>query len=159
MTPKAKLLVACAAVLGVVYVIFFTDLFRKDQIQIITKLSPGRGSAIPRPRDWAPVYPVTFRLNKRYRLTSVKVVNTAEYATNKHVTPLWHMVSDSNSVPQLTIVYGSPKIPGMHSAVARAKPQPLEAGVQYTLLVEAGKLKTQTNFVAKEFVPKDARGR
>lgn len=155
MTPKAKLLLACALVLGAVYVIFFTDLFRKEQMQIIVKLTPGRASAIPRPRDSEPVYPVAFRLNKRYRLTAVKVVNTTEYATNKHAMPLWHMVSDSNSAPQLTIVYGAPKIPGMRSAVPRAKPQPLEAGVQYTLLVEAGEVKTQTNFVAKEFVARE----
>lgn len=158
MTPKAKLLLACALVLGVIYVIIFTNLFRKEQMQIIVKLTPGRASAIPRPRDSAPVYPVAFRLNRRYRLKSVKVVNTAEYATNKHVLPLWHMVSDSNSTPQLTIVYGAPKIPGMRSAVPRAKPQPLEAGVQYTLLVDAGKLKAETNFVAKEFVARE-RGR
>ena len=153
------MLLACAVVLGIVYVIFFTDLFRKEHMQIIVKLTPGRASAIPRPRDSTPVYPVAFRLNKRYRLTSVKVVNTAEHATNKHALPLWHMVSDSNSVPQLTLVYGAPKIPGMHSAMPRAKPQPLEAGVQYTLVVEAGKLKGETNFVAKEFVPREARGR
>ena len=58
-----------------------------------------------------------------------------------------------------TIVYGAPKIPGMHSALPRAKPQPLEAGVQYTLLVQAGKLKGETNFVAKEFIPREARPR
>ena len=158
MTPKAKLLLACAVVLGILYVIFFTDLFRKKSMQILVKMTPGRASAIPRPRDSAPVYPVSFKLNQAYRLTSVKVVNTAEYATNRHTLPLWHVVSDSNSAPQHVIVYGAPRIPGMRSSVARAKPQPLEAGVQYTLLVEAGKLKGQTNFVAREYVPRPGRG-
>lgn len=159
MTPKAKLLLACAAVLGIVYVIFFTDLFRKQNMQILVQMTPGRASAIPRPRDSAPVYPVSFKLNKAYRLTSVKVVNTAEHATNRFAPPLWHVVSDSNSAPQHVIVYGAPRIPGMRSTVPRAKPQPLEAGVQYTLLVEAGKLKGQTNFVAREYVGRQSRGR
>ena len=158
MTPKAKLLLAFAAVLGIIYVIFFTDLFRKQHMQILVKMTPGRASAIPRPRDWPPVYPVSFKLNQAYRLKSVKVVKTAEYATNRFAPPLWHMISDSNSAPQHAIVYGAPRIPGMRSAVPRAKPQPLEAGVQYTLVVEAGKLKSQTNFVAREFVPRPGRG-
>ena len=157
MTPKAKVLLACAVLLAAAYVIFFTDLFRKPTMKILVKLTPGRASAIPRPLDSAPVYPVSFRLDRPYRLTSVKVVNTAEYATNKRVLPLWHMVSDSNSAPQQTIVYGAPRIPGMRTAVARAKPQPLEAGVQYTLLLDAGKIKGATNFVAREFVPSQAR--
>src|SRR3954465_10777918 len=121
MTPKAKLLLACAAVLGVIYVVFFGGWFHKETILIIPIRTPGRASAIPRPRDSAPVYPMSFRLNKAYRFTSIKVVNTAEYATNKHASPMWHVVSDSNSAPVSTIVYGAAKIPGMHSAVARAK--------------------------------------
>ena len=148
------MLLACALLLAVAYVIFFTDLFRKERVQIIVKLSPGRASAIPRPSDWTPVYPVTFRLNKAYQFKTIEVVNAAEFATNKHILPMWHMVSDSNSVPQQTIVYGAPKIQGMHSAVPRARPQPLEAGVQYTLMLETSKWKAETNFVAKEYVAK-----
>jgi hypothetical protein len=154
MTPKANFLLACAAVLGIIYVVFLTDLFRKETIQIIPQVRPGRASAIPRSPDSAPVYPVSFRLNKRHRFKSIKVVKAAEYATNKYTAPLWHMVSDSNSAPQNTIVYGIPKIPGMRPAVARSKPQPLEAGVEYTLLIETPKLKARTNFVAREFVPR-----
>jgi hypothetical protein len=157
MPLKDKVLLGCAVALGVIYVIFFTDLFRKETMQIIALVRPGRASAIPRPQDSAPVYPVSFRFNKNYRFTSIKVVNAAQYATNKFVLPLWHMVSDSNSTPQNAVVYGAAKIPGMRSAVARMKPQPLEAGVEYLLLVEAGKIKAQTNFIAREFVPKQAR--
>lgn len=153
------MLLACAAVLGVIYIIFFTGFFRKETMRIIPQVRPGRASAIPRPRDWAPVYPISFRFNKRYKFTTIKVVEAAQYATNKYAPPLWHMISDSNSAPLNAIVYGIPKIPGMRPALARAKPQPLEAGVEYLLLVEAGKLKAQTNFVAREFVPKEARSR
>ena len=156
MTTKAKVLLACAGVLSVLYVIFFINLFRRETIQIIPQVRPGRASAIPRPIDSAPVYPVSFRLDKRYRFTSIKVVKAAEYLTNKYTAPLWHLVSDSNSAPQNTIVYGVPKIPGMRPAVPRAKPQPLEAGIEYTLLIETPKLKARTNFFGKEFVPRDA---
>ena len=110
MTSKAKVLLACAAILGVLYVIFFTDLFRGKSMQIIPTFRPGRASAIPRPRDSAPVYPMSFRFDKHYRFTNIKIVNAAEYATNKNALPMWHMVSDSNSSPQNTIIYGVPKI-------------------------------------------------
>ena len=159
MTPKAKALLACAVGLGIVYVIFFTDLFRKQSMQIIPQVRPGRASAIPRPRDWAPVYPVSFRFNKRYKFKSIKVVKAAEYATNRFAAPLWHVVSDSNSPPQNSIVYGAPKMPGMRTALPRAKPEPLEAGVEYLLLVETTNLKAQTTFVAREFVPKGSGAR
>lgn len=143
--------------MGILYVVFFTDLFRKQSMQIIPTHRPGRASAIPRPRDSAAVYPISFRFNRNYRFTSIKVVNAAEYATNKNTLPMWHMVSDSNSTPQNTIVYGLPKIPGMRPAVARSKPQPLEAGVEYLLLIEARGIKGQTNFIAREYVA--TRGR
>ena len=156
MTSRAKVLLACAVAMGLVYVIFFSNLFRKETIQIIPQFRP-RASAIPRPRDWAPVYQVTFRFNSRYRFTSIKVVNAAQYATNKLTPALWHLVSDTGSAPQNAFVYGIPKIQGMRTAVTRMKPQPLEAGVEYTLLIEAGKLKAQTNFVAREFLPKGTR--
>jgi hypothetical protein len=157
MTPKAKILLALALALGLVYVIFFSGWFRQRTIQIAVTLRPGRASAIPRPRGSPPVYPVSFRLDNKYRLTSVKVVNAAAYATNKFAPPLWHIVSDSNSVPANSIVYGVPRISGMRTAVAKAKPQPLEADVPYLILVEAGRAKGQTNFVTREFVPMAAR--
>lgn len=152
MTPKAKLLLALAAALGVIYVVFFTDLFRTQTIQIAAQIRPGRASAIPRPRDSAPVYPVSFRFDKRYKFTSIKVVNAAQYATNKFAPPLWHMVSDSSSAPQNSVIYGFSKVPGMRSAVAKARPQPLEADVPYLIIAEAGKAKGQTNFVTREYV-------
>ena len=152
MTSRAKFLVGVAVALGAAYVIFFTNLFRKETMQIIPQFRPGRASAIPRPRDSAPVYPISFRFNKRYRFTSIKVVSAAQYATNKFAPALWHMISDSNSVPQNSVVYGTPKINGMKPAVAKAKPQPLEANVEYLILVEAGKISGRTNFVAREYV-------
>jgi hypothetical protein len=157
MTRKAKILLGLAVALGAIYLVFFTDLFRTQSIQIAAQIRPGRASAIPRPRDSVPVYPVSFRFDQRYKFTSIKVVNAAQYATNKFAPPLWHVVSDSSSAPQNSVVYGFSKIPGMRAAVAKAKPQPLEADVPYLIIVEAGKAKGQTNFVTREYVPSRTR--
>jgi hypothetical protein len=156
MTRNGVALSVLAVVLGVIYVIFFTDLFTKKSILIIPLVRPGRESAIPRSSDSPPVYPVVFKLNGRYNLTSVKVVNAAEFATNKYATPLWHMVTDSNSARQDWFMYGL-KIPGMKPAIPKARPQPLDANISYLLLVEAGKLKGRTNFMTREAVPRAAR--
>jgi hypothetical protein len=156
MTRNGAVLTFVAVVLTIVYVIFFTDLFTKKSIVIIPQIRPGRESAIPRPSDSPPVYPVVFKLNGNYRLTSVKVVNAKEFATNKYATPLWHMISDSNSIPQDWFMYGL-RIPGMKPAIPRSRPQALEPDVSYLLTVEAGKLKGQTNFITREAVPLGAR--
>ena len=152
MTRKELWLVIFALGLGAVYVVFFTDLFRRKSIQIIPLIRTGRASAIPREGDAPAVFPVAFKLNGAYPLKSVKVVNASEYATNKHTLALWHMVSDSNSPPQDSILYGS-RIPGMKPSVPRSRPRPLEPGVNYMLLIDTGKLKGQTNFVTREYIP------
>lgn len=152
MTRKELALVLLAAALAAVYVIFFTDWFAKKSIQIIPLISTGRPSAIPRDHDAPAVYPVSFQLSGKYRLKSIKVVNAAEFATNKHALPLWHMVSESNSPPINSILYGT-RVPGMKTAVARARPKPLEPGVKYLLFIDTGKLQAQTNFMTREFVP------
>ncbi len=151
MTRKELWMVILALGLGVIYVVFFTDLFSKKSIQIIPLIRTGRASAIPRDGDAPAVFPVAFKLNGSYRLKSVKVVSASEYQTNKHALPLWHMVSDSNSPPQDSVLYGS-RIPGMKPSVPRSRPRPLEPGVSYLLLIDAGKLKGQTNFMTREYI-------
>jgi hypothetical protein len=37
--------------------------------------------------------------------------------------------------------------------LAETRPQPLEPEIIYTLFVEAGKMKAQTNFTTKEMIP------
>lgn len=145
MTKNGTVLSVIAVILGACYAYFFTDWFRKDTIQIIPTIRPGRASAIPRDPDLEPVHPVSFMLDGKYALTTVKVVVAADYATNKYAQPLWHLISDSNSVPTKAIVYGYP-LKGMKPAVPRARPEPLLEKVEYTLLLEAGKIRAQTNF-------------
>jgi len=145
MTKNGTVLSVIAVILGACYAYFFTDWFRKDAIQIIPTIRPGRASAIPRDPDQEPVHPVSFMLDGKYKLTSVKVVAAADFATNKYAQAVWHLISDSNSIPTKAIVYGYP-LKGMKPAVPRARPEPLFADIEYTLLLEAGNIRAQTNF-------------
>jgi len=61
------------------------------------------------------------------------------------VSPVWHLISDSNSVPVKVFSYGQ-GIRGMKPAVAGSRAQPLETNVAYRLLVTAGKAKGQHDF-------------
>ena len=128
-----------------VYVFFFTDWFNKPSIQIIATIRPSRPSSIPRPVDTPSVYPVAFSFDGSYRFTEVKVVQAAEYAKNKFAPPLWHMVSDSNSVPTKYFQYGMP-IKGMKPSVPRARPGPLKPNEEYLILLDTGSVKGMTNF-------------
>ena len=145
MTKNGILLSIIAVILAAVYVVYFTDLLRKDGIQIIPTVRPGSESVIPRDPDDVPVHKVSFALDGKYKLTCVKVHVASELATNKYATPLWHLISDSNSVPTKSITYGF-EIKGMKPSVPRARPEPLLANVEYTLVLEAGKTHSQTNF-------------
>ena len=79
-------------------------------------------------------------------MTCVKVIPLSEIQTNKYPHPIWHLVSDSNSVPTKDFSYGA-SIAGMHPAVREALPDPLEPGVNYRLIVEAGLFKGQHDFI------------
>lgn len=151
MTKNGAVLSVIAVILGAMYVSLFTDWFQKQSIQIIPQIRYGRPSGIPHGRDQAPVYPVSFLLNGKYKLTSVRVFAESDLATNKYPTALWHLISDSNSVPTRSIVYGAP-IKGMRPAVEQARPEPLQPEVKYVLRLEMGKIKGQTNFWTKELV-------
>ena len=145
MTKNGIFLSVLAVVLAAIYVYAFTDWLRSETIQIIPTIRPGRVSAIPQGSEQAPVYPVSFAFSGKYKLTSLKVVAADDLATNKHPLPLWHLVSDSNSAPTKSIVYGYP-VKGMKPSVARMRPEPLLAGVQYVLMLEAGTIRASTNF-------------
>jgi hypothetical protein len=145
MTKNGIVLSVIAVILAAVYVYAFTDWFKSETIQIIPTIRPGRVASVPTDPDQPPVYPVSFAFSGKYQLTSVKVVAAADLATNKYPVALWHLISDSNSVPTKSIVYGYP-IKGMKPAVERMRPEPLQPDVDYVLMIEAGKIKAQTNF-------------
>jgi hypothetical protein len=142
MTTKTWFLTAVAALLGGIYLYYFTDFINTPGIQIIKS-----DRVIPSARFRGNVYPITFTLDGSYRLTSVKVISLPEAETNKQAKPLWHLVAKSSAPAVKGFLYGQP-IRGMEPAVSNARPALLEASVPYRLIVEAGRARGETNFLA-----------
>ncbi len=145
MTRKQWTLVILAVLLGGFSLYLNKDWFAKDSIQIIS-LSRATRSGGRAQGDSATV-PVIFGLSRSAKLTSVKVLSVSDLETNKHPRPLWHLVSDSNSVPVKEFLYGN-HIHGMHPEIKGAQAEPLEPGVTYRLFLEAGSLKAEHDFKA-----------
>ena len=140
MSKRNVFLVLLLLGLGGIYVFKFTNLFHEPQMEIIyqyrTKL--GRGKK-------AVENAVTFSLNSKYQLTDLRVYEEEDFKTNKYPHALWHLVSESNSVPTRALIYGAP-IEGMQPKVKKINAKPLQKDVRYVLLLEAGKVKGQQIF-------------
>jgi hypothetical protein len=144
MTKKNLVLIFFALALVVVYMIWFTDWFRPATVRIFDtnrSLRPNlrrnlKGAALPN---------LMFGVNRTLRLTEVKVVAVNALETNKNSVPLWHLVSDSNSVPVKQFFYGQ-GIGGMRPAIKGVRPEPLETNVTYRLFLAAGKVRGEHDF-------------
>src|SRR5262245_16059378 len=147
MMRKKKLLVAAAFMILVgLYAYVYSDWFRPDEMQIYDRISSGQPMRrTTRTNQMANATGVAFVFDRHYELTDVKVVAVAELATNKYARALWHLVSDSNSIPVKSFNYGE-RIRGMRPAVKRARAESLESDVPYRLLVEAKGRKGQHDF-------------
>jgi hypothetical protein len=135
------MLVFFAICLAVVYAVWFSDWFRPKTLAIFhtsRNLRPNIRNGIS----------LTFAVNHPARFTELKVVPLAAYETNKDVVPLWHLVSDSNSVPVKIFMYGQ-HIGGMRPAIEGVRAEPLETNVTYRMFVTAGKVKGQHDFEVK----------
>lgn len=149
MNRKEYCLIGLVVVLVGVYAVFFTDWFRNRPIRIehtarsLRDAWTGGGARLY--TNSKPAQGVTFSLHKDYRLTSVSVVPLAEYLTNQFAHPLWHIVADKGSEPVNSIAY-SMTVPGMKPAVEGAVADPLEANVEYRLLVETRKQTGEHDF-------------
>jgi len=142
------MLIALAVLLGGVSLYINRDWFAQDDIQIYHRSRPARVSMFrrsKRPEPQQAVNPVFFSFDRQLKLTSLKVIPVRAIETNKYPQPIWHMVSDSNSVPVKELVYGM-YIRGMRPSVKGATPDPLQPGVKYRLLIEAGPLKAEHDF-------------
>lgn len=150
MTKKHLILVLVVIVGLAAYVHYFTDWFAPNSIQIVHTLRPPmpvkRGRAAP---DISNVNSVSFGLNGKFKLTEVKVVAASELATNQYAHAIWHLITESNSVPLKGFVYGA-NIQGMHSKVPGIHAEALEAGVGYHLFLTAGDLKGEYDFKTTE---------
>jgi hypothetical protein len=151
MTKKNSLLILFAVALTAVYAVWFTDWFRPTTVKIFysnrtsrqnsrqNSLRGQRGGALPS---------LVFGVNRELRFTELKVVPLAGFLTNKNVLPVWHLVSDSNSVPKKSFYYGE-WIGGMRPALKGVRPEPLETNVTYRMFVTAGKIKGEHDFELK----------
>ena len=98
-----------------------------------------------RTNQTASVTVVAFGIDRECKLTDVKVLAVAELATNKYALPVWHLVSDSNSIPVKGFNYGE-HIRGMRPQIKGARPDALESNATYRLLVQAKGQKGQHDF-------------
>jgi len=147
MTRKQWTLIAFAVLLAGFSLYLNKDWFAKDNIQIYHRSRPARGGR-PHSRVDAnsEIEPIVFGFDNKIKLTELKVVALRDLETNKYPHAIWHLVSDSNSVPVKDFSYGA-NIEGMHPAVSGVSPESLEPGTKYRLLVAAGPLKAGHDFV------------
>jgi hypothetical protein len=141
MTKKNLWLVLLAVALATVYVVWFSDWFQPKTLAIF---HTDRGLR-PNARFGSSL---TFAVGHQVRFTELKVVPLAAYETNKNALPVWHLVSDSNSVPVKLFFYGQP-IGGMRPFLKGARPEMLQSNVTYRLFITAGRLKGQHDFELK----------
>ena len=113
------------------------DWFARAPIQITHRAAPMLRTG-KRANPAGNANPVVFNFNAFYRFKEIKVVATAELATNKYAHPLWHLNSSSNSVFLMNFAYGD-RLRGMKPAIKGAAPDPLVPGVNYRLIVETDK--------------------
>ena len=141
MTKKNWLYLAVLLVLATAYVIFFTDWFKPQRVQIfhtVRELHFRRRS-----NDHTPT--LLFGLSRQLKVTDIKVVSLADYEKNPNILPVWHLVSDSNSVPVHDFAYGQ-NIRGMKAAVRGSEPGELDTNLVYRIFVVAGKVTGQEDF-------------
>ena len=131
-------------VVATVYVCFFTDWFRPKKITLFDTSRPMQHF---RGRKDLPF--IMFGITEgKLKLTEVKVVPLDSYQKNPATSPVWHLISDSNSIPVQRFVYGQ-RIWGMKPFVVGLVPQPLETNVTYRLFVVAGGAKGEHDFEIK----------
>jgi len=151
MSRKEYILVGFVMLLVGVYVVFFTNWFKPKVMRIEHSTRSLReawsGGQRVDPTGKQELGNVTFTLHRRYKLTSVKVVPLGEFLTNKYVPATWELVSKSGSDPIDGFAYGM-SIPGMVAARELLAPEPLQPGLEYRLMVEAGGLKAEHDFKA-----------
>jgi hypothetical protein len=144
MTKQNWFLVGIAVALLAAYVVFFTDWFQPQTVKVFHTSRNMR----PKLTREGTMPNLVFGLNRQLKLTRIKLVPLAEFQTNSRVLPLWHLVSDSNSVPVKSFFYGQ-HIRGLKPFVPGARAQPLAANVAYRLFVEAGDIKGEHDIELK----------
>ena len=144
MTKKNIFLIFCVLALGGLSVYLNRDHFIGPPIQLSHRVmyNRRRGNR-PDPNPMGET--VRFLLDRPLRLTSITVIPLDTVETNKNPVPLWHLISDSSSRPTKEFSYGF-RLEDMQPAVKGSMAQPLQPGVNYRIVVEAGRKKVQHDF-------------
>jgi hypothetical protein len=144
---KTKIILSLLLVLGLGALSLYLnrDWFAANTIQISHRVSPWLENKRPGARGGKLGPPVAFTLSGYYRLTSVNVVLAEDIATNKYAHPIWSLVTESNSVPTASFVYGG-FIRDMHPPVKGVRADPLEPGITYRLLITTKDQAAQHDF-------------
>ena len=149
MTRKQWMLAGLVVALAGISLYLNRDWFAGKDIHIYHRSLPDRASLIRgrRSKNTSPTDPVFFGFDRRLKLTSIEVFPVKELETNKYAHAVWHLVSDSNSVPVKDITYGVP-IKGMRPALKAATPDDLQPGEDYRLVIHtAASEKAEHDFV------------
>jgi hypothetical protein len=144
MTKKNLLLILFAMALAVVYAVWFTDWFRPATVKVFSTSRNLRQNFRRSPAG-GELPSLIFGVSRPLRFTELKVVPVAAFETNKSILPLWHLVSDSNSVPMKSFHYGQ-GIGGMHPALKGVRAEPLVTNVAYRIFITAGKISGEHDF-------------
>jgi len=131
---------------GIIYFFLYKDSFGSGGIQIFHRAGGNRARPQPRGRKVDPAAAsILFGFNKKFGLTELQVIAVSDILTNKYPQAMWHLVSDSNSVPTKGFSYGE-KIPGMRPKVEGLHAESLEHDVDYRLVIEAGSTHGEHDF-------------
>jgi hypothetical protein len=154
MTKKNWFFFIFLMALAAVYVIWFTDWFKPKTIHIsytiraihYRRLHGDNGPSLIFGLEPAPV-----------ELTEIKVVSLADFQKNPGTLPVWHLVSDSNSVPVKNFIYGT-GIRGMRPAIASSEPAELATNLVYRIFIKAGRAKGDRDFEIGNVPAEDTTG-
>ena len=158
MTRKQWLLLALAVGLGGLSLYLNKDWFAGDTIQIHHRSRPMRPGLFGRKKSPPPgfnnpnINPLAFNFDRSLKLKSLRVVTVSDLETNRYPHELWHLVSESNSIPIKDFAYGV-SIKGMHPSIKGAQPDPLEPNVAYRLFFETASLKGEHDFTPQPRTP------
>jgi len=157
MVPQRKsrrtlLIVLVALVVTGLYAFVYRDVFRPNEIEITHRVAVGppvRG--LSRTNQSIKVTQLVFGLDRKCELTEIKIINVAAQESGTNTAPLWHVISDSNSIPVKVFAYGDP-IRGLRPVVKKSRPLPLEPNVTYRLVLRAGRATGQLDFSVAEHI-------
>ncbi len=128
------------------YAYVYRDAFRAKKIEITHRVvvgPPVRG--LSRTNQDLKITQLVFGLDRKCELTEIKVIPVAALASGTNTAPLWHVISDSNSIPVKVFAYGD-HMRGLRTFVKKSRPLPLESNVTYRVFIKAGRATGQHDF-------------